>query len=130
MGAEIMENDNISSYTLDQECLSLAKSIIDEYDGDKGDIDALREHAQERAQEDADGHSWVIYTYKARQVAGIAPDAAEEYLEEIYSKPFDGCESFGDVCTRLAYAAIYTGTMEHLNDLIEEIEEAADEEEE
>ena len=126
-----MSNDTqITEYALNRECESLAKSIIDEFDGDKSDIDALREYAQERAHEDADGHQWVIYTYKARQVASIAPADAEEYLEEIYDKPFDGCETFGDVCTRLAYAAPYTGIMDSLNTLIDEIEENASEEEE
>lgn len=126
-----MSNDRqITEYTLNQECESLAKSIIDEFDGDKADIDALREYAHERAHEDADGHQWVIYTYKARQVASIAPDAAEAYLEDIYGKPFDGCETFGDVCTRLAYAALYTGIMDSLDALVDEIEENASEEEE
>lgn len=126
-----MSNDTqITEYALNRECESLAKSIIEEFDGNKADIDALREYAQERAHEDADGHQWVIYTYKARQVASIAPDAAEEYLEEIYEKPFDSCESFGDVCTRLAYAALYTGIMDALNTLIDEIEENASGEEE
>ncbi len=126
-----MNNDTqITEYTLNQECESLAKSIIEDFDGDKSDIDALREYAQERAHGDADGHQWVIYTYKARQVASIAPDAAEEYLEEIHQKPFDGCETFGDVCTRLAYAALYTGIQESLDALIDEIEENASEEEE
>lgn len=35
----------ITEYTLSQECESLAKSIIDEYDGDATDFDALREYA-------------------------------------------------------------------------------------
>ena len=126
-----MSNDTqITEYTLNQECESLAKSIIEEFDGDKSDIDALREYAQERAHEDADGHQWVIYTYKARQVASIAPCAAEEYLEEIYEKSFDGCDIFSDVCTWLAYAALYTGITESLDTLIEEIEENASEDEE
>ena len=119
-----MENDVITSYTLGQETLSCAKSIIEEYEGDRDDIDALREYAQERAHENADGHSWVIYYYKARQVATVAPDDAESWLEDIYGKPFDGCESFDDVCRRLAYAAMYTGIMSDLDTLIEEIEEA------
>lgn len=126
-----MSNDTqITEYTLNQECESLAKSIIEEFDGDKSDIDALREYAQERAHEDADGHQWVIYTYKTRQVASIAPADAEKYLAEIYDKPFDGCETFGDVCTRLAYAALYTGIMDALNTLIDEIEENMGDEEE
>lgn len=126
-----MSNDTqITEYTLNQECESLAKSIIDEFDGDKSDIDALREYAYERAHECADGHQWVIYTYKARQVASIAPADAEEYLAEICDRPFDGCETFGDVCTQLAYAALYTGIMESLNTLIDEIEENASGEEE
>lgn len=126
-----MSNDTqITDYALNRECDSLAKSIIDDFDGDKADIDALREYAQERAHEAADGHQWVIYTYKARQVASIAPADAEEYLAEICDKPFDGCETFGDVCARLAYAALYTGIMESLNTLIDEIEENANDEEE
>lgn len=126
-----MSNDTqITEYALNRECESLAKSIIDEFDGDKADIDALREYANDRAHEDADGHQWVIYTYKARQVASIAPGDAEEYLAEICDKPFDGCETFGDVCTRLAYAALYTGIQDSLTTLIEEIEENASEEEE
>ena len=125
-----MSNDTqITEYALNRECESLAKSIIEEFDGDKSDIDALREYAYERAHGDADGHQWVIYTYKARQVASIAPDAAEAYLEDIYGKPFDGCETFGDVCTRLAYAALLTGIESAITDLIEEIENSQDEEE-
>ena len=55
-------SDTITEYMLNQECEALAKSIVEEYEGDRDDIDALREHAQERAHEDADGHQWVIYT--------------------------------------------------------------------
>jgi uncharacterized protein YozE (UPF0346 family) len=117
-------SDTITEYLLNQECESLAKSIIEEYEGDRDDMDALREYAQERAHEDADGHQWVIYTYKARQVAAIAPDAAEEWLEEIYSKPFDSCDTYNDVCTCLAYAAMYTGIMSALDTIFEELEAA------
>jgi len=117
-------SDTITEYMFNQECESLAKSIIEEYEGDRDDIDALREYAQERAHDDADGHQWVIYTYKARQVAAIAPDAAEEWLEEIYQKPFDGCDTYNDVCTHIAYAAMYTGIMAALEEIFEELEAA------
>jgi len=118
-------SDTITEYMLNQECEALAKSIVEEYEGDRDDIDALREYAQERAHEDADGHQWVIYTYKARQVASIAPDAAEEYLEEINgSKPFAECSTYAEVVTHLAYAAMYTGIMSALDAIFEELEAA------
>ena len=117
-------SDTITEYLLNQECEALAKSIVEEYEGDRDDIDALREYAQERAHDDADGHQWVIYTYKARQVASIAPDAAEEWLEDCHGKPFDGCDTYNDVCTRLAYAAMYTGIMSALDAIFEELEAA------
>jgi hypothetical protein len=125
-----MNTENITEYTLRQECESLAKSIIDEYPGDKtdiADIESLRQYAEERAHEDANGHQWVIYTYKASQVARIAPNDAEQYLADIYGKPFDGCDTYGDVCTRLAYAALYTGIREELDEMLEAMEAGSDE---
>jgi hypothetical protein len=119
----------INEYVFNQECESIAKSIIEECREADQSVDELRECCEERVHEDCDGHQWVIYTYKATQLCGnVNTNAGEEWLEGIYSKPFDGCETFSDVCTRLAFATLYCGVQSALGDLLDAIADSDGEE--
>jgi len=106
-----------SDYELWQEAKSIAESIMAEYDDDDDRQDAIHEYA--------DQSQHVIYTARAIAICGNCnTDDGESYLEDIYEKPFDGCETFEEVCTRLAYATLYCAINDALRELIDEQEES------
>lgn len=127
-----------SDYALEKEAAEIAQSIFDEFKDENGgasfDAEAFRDEMMERAWQDVDGSQNVIYTARAIAICGNCDtDAGEEWLEGIYGKPFDGCDSFAEVCTRLAFATLLQATESALDDLItdwEPDEPAEDEEEE
>lgn len=105
-----------SDYELEKVAKEYAESIMAEYADDDDRQDAIHEYA--------DQSQHVIYTARAIAICGNCnTDDGESYLEEIYEKPFDGCETFDEVCTRLAYAVLYCAIQESLQELIEESEE-------
>ena len=108
-----------SDYELEKQAKEYAESIMAEYADDDDDDrqDAIHEYA--------DQSQHVIYTARAIAICGNCnTDDGESYLEEIYEKPFDGCETFGEVCTRLAYATLYCAIRDALQELIDEQEES------
>ena len=103
-------------YELAKVAKEYAESIMVEYDDSDDRFDAVYEYA--------DQSQHVIYTARAIAICGNCnTDDGEQWLEEIYEKPFDGCETFAEVCTRLAYATLYCAIRDALQELIEESEE-------
>lgn len=126
-----------TDWALDKEVQDWAESIFSEFKeengGDAFDAESFRDEMLERAWEYADSSQHVIYTYRAIQICGNCnTDSGEERLADIYGKPFEGCESFADVCTRLAFAELLSRIETALCDLIDNWtpkEEEEDEEE-
>ena len=110
-----------NQFEFDQEIAALATDIFSEtleYNPD-ADRDALEPLLDERCWETADGHQWTIYTYQAMQLcANVNTDDGEEWLEEVHGKPFDECNSYSDVVTRLTFATIHTALHEALMGLL------------
>lgn len=105
-----------SDYELAKVAKEYAESIMAEYADDDDRQDAIHEYA--------DQSEHVIYTARAIAICGNCNTYdGESYLEEIYEKPFDGCETFSEVCTRLAYAVLYCAIRDALQELIEESQE-------
>lgn len=118
-----------TDHALRTEAAAYAENIFDEFKDANGgaafDAEAFRDEMQERVHEAADNSEHVIYTARAIAICGNCnTDAGEAWLEEVYEAPFNGCETFADVCTRLAFAVLYTSIGDELNDLIEEWEPA------
>lgn len=104
-----------SDYELAKVAKEYAECIMAEYADDDDRQDAIHEYA--------DQSEHVIYTARAIAICGNCnTDDGESYLEDIYEKPFDGCETFAEVCTRLAYAVLYCAIRDALQELIEESE--------
>lgn len=72
--------------------------------------------------ENVDSSQWVIYTYRAKKVLEFSSndDAA---FEEMGKEALDGCESFADVCVRLAYFAMCADVNDVIASDRDEIEE-------
>lgn len=105
-----------SDYELDKVAREYAKDLWEEHE----DFDI----AKEAAFESVDSSEHVIYTARAISICGNCDtDAGEEWLEEAYGKPFNGCDTFAEVCTRLAFATLYTAVLTALDELEEELEE-------
>jgi hypothetical protein len=124
-----------SDYALTKEAKSLAQEIFDTFKDDNGganfDAEASRDDMNDRAYEYADQSEHVIYTSRAIAICGNCDtDDGEEWLEGMYGTPFDGCETFGEVCTRLAFATLYTAIQNELDTLIEAWEPAEEADEE
>jgi len=77
--------------------------------------------------------SWAPYyaqrTEMVRKLNNSEVNSCEDWLEGIYEKPFDGCESFTDCEARIAWAALELGFEEARNDIREEVESFYEEEE-
>jgi hypothetical protein len=102
-----------SDYALEQEAEQIARCIFDEH---KGDEDAMRDAVSEYV----DQSQHVIYTARAIAICGSCDtDAGEEWLADVYDKPFDGCATFAEVCMRLACATLLVATETALQDLID-----------
>lgn len=101
-----MTDFEINDYILQKEAHSIAECIIDECKDD--DLAEL----YDRAWEYADGHQWVIYTYKALQLcANCRTDDGEQWLE-------DNCwefkPSFSEIVSQIAFAELHCRIMDEL----------------
>jgi|GEM_PF-4030562 len=97
-----IQNDN----ELKEYARSLAHDILDDV-MHSSDGDPDYDEAFEMISDYVDASEHVIYTSKAMAVCfNCVTTAGEYWLEDIYENPFDGCESFANVCERLAYAVI------------------------
>jgi hypothetical protein len=79
--------DQINDFTLTKECEALAQEIFDNMLADMADDETPMDHRDtmsDRAHEAADGHEWVIYTYKAHTLClHCNTDMGEEMLEDV-----------------------------------------------
>lgn len=123
-----------SDYQLDKEAKSYAELIFADFQGDEGkdfDPESCRDELFDAAHEWADQSEHVIYTARAIAICGNCnTDKGEEWLDGIYEKPFDGCDTFADVCTRLAYAELLCRIEEALQEVIADFEASKEESEE
>lgn len=125
-----------SDYELNKAAESYARAIFEEFKADHGedfDPESMQSDMFESAWESADQSEHVIYTARAISIAcNCSTDDAESRLEDIYSKPFDGCETFAEVCTRLAFMTLLIEIESELETLIDkwEPEESEDDSEE
>lgn len=86
--------------------------------------DELHEWMQERIHEEADNA--VIYYSDAAKIISDAwgddIDEAEEWLSDCYGEDiYTGCDTFGAVQCRLAYAVTYCGLQDHAYDAVEAV---------
>lgn len=103
---------------------ALASSVIEQYE-----YTSTYDDFYDGCHEMADGHQWVIYTYQAMQICslpGSVTDTGEEWLEDIYPEgPYSHCETFADVCVRLAFAVMVQHLQTAVYEKLEEMEAAA-----
>ena len=120
-----MTDDRITDYALTKECEALAAEIFDAVKAEHIDPEApwdfdpedYRDEMDDRAHESADGHQWVIYTYKAIQLcAECNTDEGEAFLEDVGpSQPI----TFGGLETQIAYGEMRARIMASIDELIE-----------
>ena len=113
-----------SQYEFDQEAASIASEIFSEVRARDTfcveDCDTVRDLCQDQVHETVDGHQWVIYYYQSLQLcANVSTDNGEEWLEGCYETPFEGCKTFAEVHTRLAYATLLVAVENALSELID-----------
>lgn len=115
-----MSNTITCDFELSRVCKEYAQMVWDELVQEYGtnDPDELEEHFSDTAHEYADQSEHVIYTNKAMAICGNCnTDEGEVWLEEIYEQPFNGCGTFDEVCSRLAFAEMYCRIMRFLQDI-------------
>lgn len=123
-----MTDFQINDYLLDKEAAALAAEIFEEVMRDVGageDPEEHRDTMQDRAHEAADGHEWVIYTYKAHRLClECNTDAGEQFLEDTGLPETPTYDSLG---TAIAYGELRARIETALEELIEahEIEDEA-----
>ena len=105
------------NYELVKVAKEYAEELVKEHGGDF-------EAAIEAAHDYVGSSEHVVYTARAISIcSNCHTDEGESWLEEIYEKPFDGCESFADVCTHLACAVLYCAVLAEIETLKEESED-------
>lgn len=111
---------------LDDLAESIARDIFEEFKAEHGaefDPDSLHSEMSERVWQDCDGNENVIYTARAMSIcANCSTDEGEQWLEGVYSSPFEGCETFAEVCTRLAFATLLQATENALSVMMNDYE--------
>ena len=114
-----MSDFQISDYILQTECMDLAAEIFAEFERDNGpdfDPDRFRDEMFDRAHEYADGHEWVIYTYKARQLcAHCNTDQGEQFLEDVGLPETPTYDNLG---TMIAYGEMRARIEQELDEFI------------
>lgn len=121
-----MTEFQINDHLLQKECAELAREIFDEVMEDKaGDHpEDYRDEMDERAHETADGHQWVIYTYKAHMLcAHCDVSNGEEFLADVGVGPDPTYDSLG---TMIAYGEMRARIMAEIDELIEAWEPPAE----
>lgn len=116
-----------NDYTLTKEAEAIAQDIFDRFKDDNGGkafvAEDWRDEMFEDVHQDVDNSQHVIYTARAIALCGgCNTDDGEEWLEGIYGEPFDGCGSFAEVCTRLAFATLLVATDAALDAIIDDWE--------
>lgn len=117
------DDDRITEYGLTREAESLAREIFDEYRDEGGagwDPEDDRDDMLDRVHETADGHAWVIYTWRALQLcAECNTDLGEEFVDDIgLPEPF----TLGGAATAVAYGELRARIESALDEIIREYE--------
>ena len=114
-----------SDYALTKVAENYAADIFAELQDEHGkNPESFEDYFSDAAHSWADQSEHVIYTARAIAICGNCDtDAGEEWLSDIYGKPFDGCETFAEVCTRLAFAELYCRIQDELQKLKDNWEE-------
>ena len=106
-----------NDYELGKVAKEYAEELIREANGDF-------EQAREEAFGYVDSSEHVIYTARAISIcANCYTDEGEEWLEEVYENPFEGCTTYSEVNTRLAYAVLYQAVLAAIGEIEEESED-------
>ena len=121
-----MSGFEINDHKLQTECVALAKEIFDEARDAAGaefDPEDARDEMNERAWETADGHEWIIYTYKAlKMCAECDTTHGQEFLDDCGGVA--GCESFDSAVAQIAFGEMLRRIESALSDLIDEYQDA------
>lgn len=120
-----MNDFQINDHILAKECDELAREIfaeaIEDMDGDETP-ETYRDDMMDRAHETADGHEWVIYTYKAHLLcAHCNTDQGEEFLEGV---GMPGAPTYDGLGSLIAYGEMRARIEQEIERLIEEWEPA------
>lgn len=98
------------------EATAIAKEAIEQVGPD-------RDACQELIWQSCDYHELVIYYHKAIQFcADQDVSDGEEWLYEVGGIQPD--DTFGSIACKIAFGTLYQASMERLNDLLEELENA------
>lgn len=121
-----------SDWHLDKEAESFARDIFDTFKDENGgaafDAESFADDMRERAWEYADNSEHVIYTARAIAIcANCNTDDGEDRLADWSSvsgngNPFGDCDTFADVCTKLAFVELLCRIESKLQELIDEWE--------
>lgn len=122
-----MSDFEINDRILSTECDDLAQEIFDETMRNAApdeDAEFHRDTMFDRAHEAADGHEWVIYTYKAHMLcAHCDTTLGEEFLEDVGMPSEPTYDSLGSL---IAYGTIRGMIEQELAELIDAWEPAED----
>lgn len=125
-----MTTFGITDHQLQRECETLAKGIFDECTEDMNLLgetpDDYRDDMFDRAHDFADGHPWVIYTYKAIVIcAHCNVDRGEEFIEDVgIAEPV----TFGGLATQIVYGEMRARIEECIQGLVDDWEPVDDRE--
>lgn len=118
-----MGDFQINDHLLQTECDSLAQEIFDEFKAEGGEgwnPEDDRDEMSDRAHETADGHEWVIYTYKAHMLCAHCDTTKGEELLEDVGMPED--PTYDKLGSFIAFGEMRGRIEEKLSELIEEYE--------
>jgi len=107
--------ESITQEEFNIEVQDLAENVLNDYNLTEVDyFDAVHEVV--------DGHQWIIYTYQAQMLCcGVDTTAGVDWLCELNSEPFAGCDTLGQVHTKVAYAALYEAVLTATETLLDTI---------
>jgi hypothetical protein len=127
-GETTMDRDQINDYALTKEAEALAAEIFaNMLEGMASDEtpEDYRDELSDQAHMDADGHQWVIYTYKAHQLcANCNTDNGEAFLEDAGNPD---PVTYDSLATAIAYGELLARIELALNELVEAWEDTRDE---
>lgn len=119
-------------YQFNRVCKEYARMIWDDLvqEHETNNPDDLEEYFGDVVFEYVESAEHIIYTNRAIAICyNCNTNDGEDWLEEIYGHTFDGCSTFAEVCSRLAFAETYCRTLEFLKEVAEEKRVEIEEEE-
>lgn len=120
-----MTDFQINDHLLQRECDSIAREIFEEITAEMADDESpedYRDQMSDRAHETADGHEWVIYTYKAHMLcAHCNVDEGEAFLEDVGMPETPTYDSLGSM---IAFGEMRARIEAEIENLMEAWEDA------